>query len=201
MNSAGNVRWRTRLARPAIALEIDPLGRYVIHGHSTGEIIRLDLFGPAPGRRAAATSRTADARRGRPDPVRSPAGAGADRSASPTGRSPAVQSEDQAETAVLAVTEDPPCVAVFTSPHRLQLYRRRRPEARPGAGHDGRRPDPADGPGLAGRGHRPPDRPLRPAAQHPDSGSTSAWSSSPTWRSSPTRSAWRWSRSATGSAG
>ena len=32
MNSAGNVRWRTRLPRPAIALEIDPLGRYVIYG-------------------------------------------------------------------------------------------------------------------------------------------------------------------------
>ena len=49
INSAGNVRWRTRLARPAIALEVDPLGRYVLHGHSTGEIVRLDLFGPGPG--------------------------------------------------------------------------------------------------------------------------------------------------------
>ena len=49
MNSAGNVRWRTRLPRPAIALEIDPLGRYVIYGFSTGEIVRLDLFGAGPG--------------------------------------------------------------------------------------------------------------------------------------------------------
>ena len=53
MNSAGNVRWRTQLSRPAIALEVDPLGRYVLYGHSTGEIIRLDLFGPAPGSVAA----------------------------------------------------------------------------------------------------------------------------------------------------
>lgn len=45
MNSAGNVRWRTQLSRPIIALEIDPLGRYLIYGHATGEIVRLDLFG------------------------------------------------------------------------------------------------------------------------------------------------------------
>ena len=56
MNSAGNVRWRTQLSRPAIALEIDPLGRYLIYGHSTGEIVRLDLFGPGPGTGLAETA-------------------------------------------------------------------------------------------------------------------------------------------------
>src|SRR4051794_4657594 len=61
MNSAGNVRWRTRLPRPAIALEVDPLGRYVIHGHSTGEITRLDLFGPAPERVASGSTSTSTA--------------------------------------------------------------------------------------------------------------------------------------------
>ena len=35
---------------------------------------------------------------------------------------PAVQSNEQAETAVLAVTEDPACVASFTSLSRLELY-------------------------------------------------------------------------------
>ena len=30
-------------------IEVDPLGRYVVYGHSTGEIVRLDLFGPGPG--------------------------------------------------------------------------------------------------------------------------------------------------------
>ena len=64
MNSAGNVRWRTRLPRPAIALEIDPLGRYVIYGHSTGEIVRLDLFGPGPERGANEPGRGGPARRG-----------------------------------------------------------------------------------------------------------------------------------------
>ena len=66
MNSAGNVRWRTRLPRPAIALEIDPLGRYVIHGHATGEIVRLDLFGPAPGSERAAETAGGTASGARP---------------------------------------------------------------------------------------------------------------------------------------
>jgi hypothetical protein len=130
MNSAGNVRWRTRLPRPAIALEMDPLGRYVIHGHATGEIVRLDLFGPAPG-----TERPAEAEgtgsRGKLARTPGPGAAGvagaAVRTATgsirrPDWTVPLVQSESQAETAVLTVTEDPDCVAAFTSPHKLQLY-------------------------------------------------------------------------------
>ena len=57
MNSAGNVRWRTTLPRPATALEMDPLGRYVVYGHATGEIVRLDLLGGAPGRSSPRPSR------------------------------------------------------------------------------------------------------------------------------------------------
>ncbi len=63
MNSGGNVRWRTTLARPAIALEIDPLGRYVIYGHATGEVVRLDLFA---GMSPRGPSRQARAHRGGP---------------------------------------------------------------------------------------------------------------------------------------
>ncbi|OJW12402.1 MAG: hypothetical protein BGO49_21160 [Planctomycetales bacterium 71-10] len=118
MNSAGNVRWRTRLDRPPIALEVDPLGRYAIHGRSTGEITRLDFFGPDPGRReSAGPTRT------------SVGGAGGGKARSGTGSvrgpdwsAPAVQTEEQAETAVLAVCDDPPCVAVFSSPNRLELF-------------------------------------------------------------------------------
>src|SRR5579885_1725604 len=63
MNSGGNVRWRTTLARPITALERDPLGRYVIDGHATGEIIRLDLFGGArPGAPSRPAGRAATAR-------------------------------------------------------------------------------------------------------------------------------------------
>jgi len=115
LNSAGNVRWRTTLPRPPIALEVDPLGRFLVYGFSTGEIIRLDLFG-APAER-----------RGSPSKVRAPSAAS--RSAGggasirrPDWAVPVVQTEDQAETAVLAVCDDPPAVAVFSSPRRLQIF-------------------------------------------------------------------------------
>ena len=120
MNSAGNVRWRTRLSRPAIALEIDPLGRYLIYGHSTGEIVRLDLFGAGPAGGLGETNR--------PEKFAGVRGTGSlQRTATgsvrrPDWTVPAVQSDEQAETAVLAITESPTCVASFTSPHRLVLY-------------------------------------------------------------------------------
>ena len=122
MNSAGNVRWRTRLDRPAIALEIDPLGRYAIHGRATGEITRLDFFGPAPGRPAARPSRAGAASPSGPSAGASRPRAGAGAIRSPDWTVPAVQSEDQAETAVLAVCDDPARIAVFSSPNRLELY-------------------------------------------------------------------------------
>ncbi|AMV38531.1 hypothetical protein [Planctomyces sp. SH-PL62] len=121
MNSAGNVRWRTRLDRPAIALEIDPLGRFAIHGRATGEITRLDFFGPPPGgessrpARASAASSGAAARGGRGQ-----GGTGSIRN--PDWSVPAVQSEEQAETVVSIVCDDPPCIALFSSPNRLELF-------------------------------------------------------------------------------
>jgi len=118
INSAGNVRWRTRLARPAIALEVDPLGRYVLYGHSTGEIVRLDLFGSGPdsGRRETGGAEPRPAASA-PSPRTS---TGSVRR--PDWTVPAVNSDDQAQTAVLAITEDPATVAIFSSPHRLELY-------------------------------------------------------------------------------
>jgi hypothetical protein len=117
MNAAGNVRWRTRLPRPVIALEIDPLGRYLIFGHSTGEVVRLDLFAPPPGQTRETRLRSESSKgAGRAQP-RSATGS----VRSPDWKIPAVETEQQAETAVLAVTEQPSCVALFTSPHRLQL--------------------------------------------------------------------------------
>jgi hypothetical protein len=118
MNSAGNVRWRTRLPRPVIALEIDPLGRYLIYGHSTGEIVRLDLFPPPPGETRGETITTDKTRGTGKAPARSATGS----VRRPDWKIPAVETEQQAETAVLAITEEPSCVALFTSPHRLQLH-------------------------------------------------------------------------------
>jgi hypothetical protein len=118
MNSAGNVRWRTRLPRPVIALEIDPLGRYVVHGHSTGEIVRLDLFAPPAGQVRPTAMRPERAGTTGAGPLRTATGS----VRRPDWTVPAVELELQAETAVLAITEEPARVALFTSPHRLNIY-------------------------------------------------------------------------------
>jgi hypothetical protein len=119
MNSAGNVRWRTQLPRPVIALDVDPLGRFVVYGHATGEIVRLDLFGGSEGRPARV--------QGRAGGLTSAATAGAVRTATGSVRPsdwqvPVVETEQQSETAVLSIVDDPPTIAVFSSPRRLQLF-------------------------------------------------------------------------------
>ena len=119
MNSAGNVRWRTTLPRPVTALEMDPLGRYMVYGHATGEIVRLDLLGGAPGRSSARPSRRIAALEMAGAPGR---GASVGGVREPDWMVPAVETETQAETAVIAVTSEPPAIAVFSSPHRLQLF-------------------------------------------------------------------------------
>jgi hypothetical protein len=118
MNSGGNVRWRTNLPRTVTALEIDPLGRYLLYGHATGEIVRLDLFGGGTGRAAARPTKRASAAQAAGPAVRTSTGSVRE----PNWVVPAVDSDDKAETAVLAVVEDPPTIAVFASPHRLQLF-------------------------------------------------------------------------------
>jgi hypothetical protein len=110
LGAGGHVRWRGGLPRPVIALETDPLGRYVLYGHSTGEIVRLDLYseGRASGQPAA--------------PVVAAARPGGGSVRTPDWIVPLAQTDDQAETAVLAVLDDPPRVAAFISPARLQLF-------------------------------------------------------------------------------
>jgi hypothetical protein len=118
MNSGGNVRWRTTLARPVTALEMDPLGRYVVYGHATGEITRLDLFGGAAGGASDRPARRAGSAQAQGPSVRTSSGG----VRQPNWVVPVVESDPQAETAVLAVVEDPPLIALFTTPHRLQLF-------------------------------------------------------------------------------
>jgi hypothetical protein len=116
INSGGNVRWRTSLPRPVVALEVDPLGRYLIYGHATGEIVRLDLFGGKSGRAASAAAPRPAAASGQTP------GSTASSVRSPDWLIPAVDTEQQAETAVITVCDDPPAIALFTSPHRLQIF-------------------------------------------------------------------------------
>ncbi len=112
LSPGGNVRWKTGLIRPAIALETDPLGRFLIYGHATGEVVRLDLDGAE--RTATATATAPEA--GRP---------GLQRSGSlrkPDWTSEAVASEDQAETAVLTVLDDPPRIGLISATNRLRIF-------------------------------------------------------------------------------
>lgn len=112
LNSSGNVRWKTTLPRAVNALEIDALGRYLVYGLPTGEVTRLDLEA-ATGRTVAASTtpivQTASAHRS--GPVRTPAWS-----------VPVAQSDEQAETAVLAVLDDPVRVAFLTGKNRLQVF-------------------------------------------------------------------------------
>jgi hypothetical protein len=105
LNGAGNVRWKTGLARGPVGLECDALGRFIVYGLGTGEIVRLDLDGTArgPGTRAAGA--------GRGGPIRRPAWT-----------IPVAQTDEQAETTVLAVLDEPPRVGVITNRNRLAVY-------------------------------------------------------------------------------
>ena len=118
MNSAGNVRWRTQLPRPVTALEMDPLGRFVIHGNATGEIIRLDLFGDGSSRAAPRKSARPSTTATSGPSVRTSAGS----VRVPDWEVPVVESDQESETAVIAVQDDPPLIALFTSPHKLRLF-------------------------------------------------------------------------------
>ncbi len=107
INQAGNVRWRSSLPRPAIALQFDALGRYLVHGLPTGEISLIDL----EGRRPEATATTVAV---------SPARAGSVRE--PDWSIPCARSDEEAEAAVLAVLDDPPRIGYISRGNRLSVF-------------------------------------------------------------------------------
>lgn len=110
LNSAGNVRWQTGLSKPAIALQVDALGRYVIYGQASGEITRLDIEPPARKARPAGVGTTAAPK------------AAASTLRQPDWTLPVAQTEEQAEFAVLAVLDEPARIGYMTTGNRLQLY-------------------------------------------------------------------------------
>jgi hypothetical protein len=120
LSPGGQVRWRTGLTRPAMALEADPLGRFVLYGQSTGEIVRLDL--EPSSRPAAAAARPQAAAGARPAGGAAPAGAGGRSIRKPDWTLPVVPSEEHAETAVLAVLDDPPRIGLIARSNRLQVF-------------------------------------------------------------------------------
>jgi hypothetical protein len=114
LSGAGNVKWRTSLNRPAIALETDALGRYLVYGQATGEIVRVDFQSE-----------------GRPGPtVASPTsknGASRSRTGNASIRVPdwtaeVVPHEDQAEFAVVAVCDEPGRIGVITHQNKLEIF-------------------------------------------------------------------------------
>jgi hypothetical protein len=121
LSPGGHVRWRKGLPRPAIALEADPLGRFLIHGHETGEIVRLDL-------ESSSSSASASERPAGDGGATTGAGAGAGATSGaprslrkPDWSVPAVATDEQAETAVVAVLDDPPRIGLFSSSNRNRL--------------------------------------------------------------------------------
>src|SRR4051794_6934509 len=130
LSPGGHVLSRTGLARPALALEVDALGRFLIYGHATGEIVRLDLE-PNKARRPAATGGPAVAgtRRG-PSGSKMAAESKAAPAAAPGSRSirqaawstPVATSDERAETAVLTILDEPPRIGLLTNANRLQVF-------------------------------------------------------------------------------
>ena len=112
LSGTGNVRWRTTLANPVAHLETDALGRYVVHGQSTGEITRLDLQ-PTETSNGSPTPRPS---------VPAPRAAGSATIRQPVWTVDVVANEELAEVAVLAVTDSPPRIGVITPKNRLELF-------------------------------------------------------------------------------
>jgi hypothetical protein len=113
LNAAGNLRWKTSLGRGPVALVCDALGRFLVHGSSAGEITRVDL--------EAKAGATADARPAAARPARS-AGSGGGRIVQPAWTAPVALSDEQAETAVLAVLDSPPRIGLMTNRGTLQIF-------------------------------------------------------------------------------
>jgi hypothetical protein len=110
LNQGGNVRWKTGLPRPVLALETDALGRYLIYGLPTGEICRLDLDGTGK----APPARTTTVR------PASPMRSGSIRE--PDWVVPAASSLDQAAITVLTVLDDPPRIGLMNNLNTLQIF-------------------------------------------------------------------------------
>jgi hypothetical protein len=113
LSGAGNVKWRTSLNRPAMALETDALGRYLVYGQATGEIVRVDFHSEGkPASAPVSTSKNASSR--------SRIGHASVRI--PDWTAEVVPHEDQAEFAVVGVCDEPSRIGVITHQNKLEIF-------------------------------------------------------------------------------
>ena len=126
LNQAGNIRWKTSLPRPASALVHDALGRYLIYGLPTGEITRIDLQRPTRARPARPNLESDALPEGLADPSPSTTATGPSVKPGsirrPAWTLPIAESDEQAESAVLAILDDPPRVAFITRGNRVRVF-------------------------------------------------------------------------------
>jgi hypothetical protein len=118
LSGAGNVKWRTSLNRPAMALETDALGRYLVYGQTTGEIVRVDFQSNGPP--SPMVSTTKPSARSDHGPSRSRIGQTLVRV--PDWTAEVVPHADQAEFAVVAVSDEPCRVGVITHQNKLEIF-------------------------------------------------------------------------------
>ena len=124
LNRAGNVRWKTALPRPAIALEIDALGRWLVYGQETGEVSRIDIEGSSRPTKSAdrAGSDAASKRGGVASASGVRKGTAAASVREPSWSRTVTDSIDRAETAALVVLDEPPRIGLMTTNDRLELF-------------------------------------------------------------------------------
>lgn len=117
ISRGGNVRWKTTLPRPATCLEYDALGRFLIYGTATGEIVRVDLEVTDDDRSSRSESDVA------PDVGRAiSAGRRGGSVRAPLWLREAVKTEEEAASLVLSVLDDPPRIAAIDRRNRLKVW-------------------------------------------------------------------------------
>jgi hypothetical protein len=133
LNAAGHILWRQMLPKPAKDVLIDAAGRVLIYGLETGEINLLDLFpsktdggGETTKPARAATEKRPAARPSEPTAIAASDAPSRDSATSalrePSWKAAAFESDEQAETSVLAVVDKPVRVAAFSNKKRVEVY-------------------------------------------------------------------------------